>query len=121
MTRSGQDRAQDDDSDHAEEHDADVGRQRETECVGQAESLQGVATEDPLPELTDAAHKASVKALGGDAEARSDRCQRGADTNGMPERNRGAGRAGDPACPRQPRTEGTHQQHDERAQIPASR
>ena len=81
MACSGEDRAQDDDSDDAEEHDADVSRQRETECVGQAESLQGVATEDPLSEFTHAAHKAGVKALGGHAEARPDRCQRGANAN----------------------------------------
>ena len=57
VARSGQDRAQNDDPDHAEEHDADVRRQRQTESVGQSESLEGMPAENPLPEFTDAAHE----------------------------------------------------------------
>ena len=81
MACSGQDRAHDDDTDHAHEHDADVGRQRQTECVGQAESLEGMSTDNPFPEFTHAAYEAGVKSLGGDAQARPDRRQRGADAN----------------------------------------
>ena len=116
---SGKDRSHDDDTDHAEEHDTDVGRQRQTECVGQAESLEGMSTDNPLPEFTHAAQEAGVKSLGGDAQAGPDGRQRGAHANAMPERNRGTGTPGDPACPCQPGTEGTHQQHDECAQDPS--
>jgi hypothetical protein len=81
MTRSGDDRAQNDESDHAEEHDADVSRQRQTECIGESESLEGMSTDNPRPEVSHTSQESSVKALGGDAEARSDGRQRGANAN----------------------------------------
>ncbi len=81
MTCSGEDRAYDDDTDHADEHHTDVGCQGQTECVGQSESLEGMATEKALPEFADAAHQADVKTFGGNAQAGPDRRQRRTEAN----------------------------------------
>ena len=86
MARSGEGRPRHDDPHHADEDDADVCRQGQTEGVRQAKSLERMSTEDPLRELAHAAGEAGVKALGGDAEARSDRRERGAEADRVPER-----------------------------------
>ena len=49
MARSGEDRAHNDDSDDTHEHHADVGSKRQTECVGQTESLKWMTAGYPSP------------------------------------------------------------------------
>ena len=75
VPRPRPDRADDEGAEDDGEHNAEVGRQGQGECVVEAQALEGVATEEAANELSDAAGEPEPIAGHRDGESRL-RCRR---------------------------------------------